>query len=108
MGVPTPVNGCSNEERSLSGPKYCPADTTCARAPGTEGSVAIRSSTEKRLSGACGANCCHAASAGAACAHGHSIEYVDTVDTGCVANVNSVTMPKFPPPPPRQAQKRSA
>ena len=108
IGVPVLVSGCSSDARSLSGPKYCPADTTCARASATDGSVAIRSITENNASGACGANACHAATACAACAHGHSIEYVDTVETGCVANTKLVAMPKFPPPPPRLAQKRSA
>ena len=58
----------------------------CARS-GADGSVAIRSRTEKSASGACGANACQAVSACAACVHGHSIAYVDTVETGCVASV---------------------
>jgi hypothetical protein len=34
--------------------------------------------------------------------------YVVTLKTGYVMNTRSVTIPKLPPPPPRQAQKRSA
>ena len=74
IGVPVFTSGASSALRSLSEPKNWPAEVTWARAFGSDGSVAIRSQTEKSASGACGANACQAATAWAACAHGHSSE----------------------------------
>src|ERR671924_70959 len=77
---------------------------TCVVPPRPE---ALRLQIENSPSGAWGANCCQAATACFACDHGHSIENVETLPTGAGRNVNWVTTPKLPPPPPRRAQKRS-
>src|SRR5262249_24994498 len=106
-GVPVFASGAISVCSSASEPKNCPEETTWLRAP-APGSVASRSQTENSSSGACGANACQAAIASAASSHGHSTEYVATLDTGWTRNVKRVATPKFPPPPPRQAQKRSA
>src|SRR5919112_3521004 len=70
--------------------------------------TALRLSTEKSPSGACGANDCHACTTRFASAHDQASEYVDTSSAGCERKTKRVTIPKFPPPPPRSAQKRSA
>src|SRR5581483_11493275 len=41
------------------------------------------------------------------CVHGHVPTKYAPCDTACVRNANEVAIPKLPPPPPRQAQKRS-
>src|SRR4051812_12878499 len=104
VGVPVFASGAISARRSASVPKNWPEETTWARAFAGPGSVASRSQTENSSSGACGANACQAAIACRACAHGHSIEYVATLETGCVRNTKHVAMPKLPPPPPRHAQ----
>src|SRR5919204_3867360 len=65
------------------------------------------STDRPRFGVACGAHDCHTLRTRAASAHGHSMKNVLTLLTGWVLNVRLVTIPKFPPPPPRQAQKRS-
>ena len=64
--------------------------------------------TDVSASGACGAKCIQAASASLACAHGQLTVNQAARRAGAVRSVNEVTMPKLPPPPPRQAQKRSS
>ncbi len=43
----------------------------------------------------------------AACAQGQRMKNRHGLGAGVVRNVNEVTTPKFPPPPPWQAQNRS-
>ena len=50
---------------------------------------------------------CQASSAGAASDQSKLSPNVVTWGVGPTLNVNSLTMPKFPPPPPWQAQNRS-
>jgi hypothetical protein len=69
-----------------------------------EPAEALTFSTEESPSGACGANACHAWTTSFAFDHGHSIEYVETAGAGFARKTNLVTIPKFPPPPPRSAQ----
>src|SRR6185312_12909159 len=47
------------------------------------------------------------ASAAAACDQGKSQKPYAAVEAGWVASVSAVTAPKLPPPPPRQAHRRS-
>ena len=54
-----------------------------------------------------GARLCQAASAAPALAHGQLTKNHDALPTACVRIWKLVTMPKLPPPPPRQAQYRS-
>ena len=58
--------------------------------------------------GAEGPHLCHAATTSVASDHGHDIENAVIALSGCDANVNDVTTPRFPPPAPRSAQNRSA
>ncbi len=58
--------------------------------------------------GVVGSHCCQAPSTDPAAAHGHSRVNRAMGGTGCTPNVNDVTTPKLPPPPPRQAQNRSS
>src|SRR6185437_9078775 len=58
-------------------------------------------------SGACGAQDCQPATTRAACDQGQDREKSTGSGAGIVRNVNEVTTPKFPPPPPWQAQNRS-
>src|ERR1700759_4538453 len=53
-------------------------------------------------SGACGAQDCQPATTRAACAQGQDRENKTGWGAGTVRNVNDVTTPKFPPPPPWQ------
>src|SRR5450755_498835 len=60
------------------------------------------------LSFACGAQDCHASIAALAEDHGQAtLKNVDEAGIGWVTNVNSVTTPKLPPPPPFSAHSRS-
>src|SRR5919204_2927601 len=68
----------------------------------------LRFSTEKSPSGACGANACHAATTACASDQDHSSVKVETLPTAWVRKRRRVTIPKFPPPPPRRAQYRSS
>ncbi len=56
--------------------------------------------------GACGASDCHAARAALACDHGKVMRNQLACDTRCARSCRWVTIPKLPPPPPRQAQNR--
>ena len=57
----------------------------------------------------CGAHDCHASIAPSADDHGQwTLKYVALAGIGWVLNVNSVTTPKLPPPPPFSAHSRSA
>jgi hypothetical protein len=55
-----------------------------------------------------GAQACHAAMTAAALANGQLRENMVTVGAVTVVKVSAVTIPRWPPPPPRQAQNRSA
>ena len=70
-------------------------------------SVASTESSEKSSSGAFGAQRCQASTTRAASDQDHPARKIVAVLTGWVVNVNRVATPKFPPPPPRQAQNRS-
>src|SRR5258707_2178507 len=69
--------------------------------------VAARCRFDHSASGACGAQDCQAAMTLAACDHGQRMKNRHGLGAGTVRNVNEVTTPKFPPPPPWQAQNRS-
>ena len=58
--------------------------------------------------GASGANACHAASASLACDQGKDAKNQAAPGARWVCRVRLVTIPKLPPPPPRQAQNRSS
>ena len=60
------------------------------------------------VSGSVCGQACQAASTLAASAHAKSAENVVSGTVAKVLNVNDVTTPKLPPPPPRSAQNRSA
>ena len=55
-------------------------------------------------SGAVALKACQAPSTSAAAAHGQCSVNSASGRNGMGVNVNDVTMPKFPPPPPRHAQ----
>src|SRR6185437_16752101 len=97
----TPVRGDASERNAASLPKYWPTAVTVGLVPPVP-SVMIDVSS----AGAWGTNRCHASSASAAAAHGQ----VSTNQLACLtangASSKLVTMPKFPPPPPRSAQNR--
>ena len=59
---------------------------------------------EVSAGGASGAKRCHAASASSACDHGHETLNHAAPGARWVFSVSAVTIPKLPPPPPRQAQ----
>src|SRR5271155_3581531 len=69
--------------------------------------AAARCRFDHTWSGACGAQDCHPEMTRAACDHGQDRKNRTMSPAGWVRNVNEVTTPKLPPPPPRQAQKRS-
>ncbi len=69
--------------------------------------AAARCRFDQSASGACGAQDCQAATTLAACDQGQLSEKSTGSGAGIVRNVNEVTTPKFPPPPPWQAQNRS-
>src|ERR1700719_2599301 len=70
--------------------------------------AAARCRFDQSWSGACGAQDCQPAMTRAACDHGQDRKNRQMSPAGWVVKVNEVTTPKLPPPPPRQAQKRSA
>src|SRR5581483_40455 len=70
--------------------------------------AAARCRFDQRASGACGAQDCQAEITFAACDHGQDRKNRTMFPTWRVPKVNEVTTPKLPPPPPRQAQNRSA
>src|SRR6185312_12158588 len=69
--------------------------------------LADRCRFDQSASGACGAQDCQAATTRAACDHGQDRKNRHGLGAGVVRKVNEVTTPKFPPPPPWQAQNRS-
>src|SRR5271170_3045969 len=69
--------------------------------------AAARCRFDQSSSGACGAHDCQAEITRAAWDHGQDRKNRMISLAGWVANVNEVTTPKLPPPPPRQAQNRS-
>ena len=71
--------------------------------PGT----AARCMLDHSWSGAYGAQDCQAEITLAACDHGQRRKNSHGDGAGTVLNVNEVTTPKLPPPPPRHAQYRS-
>src|SRR5260370_30250826 len=70
--------------------------------------AAARCRLDQRASGASGAKDCQAEITRAACDHGQDRKNKTISPAGWVPKVNDVTTPKLPPPPPRQAQNRSA
>ena len=100
VGVPELASGLTSSRSRTALPKSCPAELMRAAPPTTE----LRFKTEKSPSGACGASFCQAWTTFAASDHGHSSAYVATCPMGCVRKTRRVTIPKFPPPPPRSAQ----
>src|SRR5260370_31709983 len=70
--------------------------------------AAARCRFDHSSSGACGAQDCQAEITWPACDHGQERKNKMISPAGCVPKVNEVTTPKLPPPPPRQAQYRSA
>src|SRR6185437_5316307 len=60
------------------------------------------------LIGRTGAQDCHESITCAAADHGHCRKNSTSSGAGWVRKVNSVTTPKLPPPPPRQAQNKPA
>src|SRR6202020_2867368 len=70
--------------------------------------VESRCRIEVILSVVCGAQDCHAAIASAAEDHGQvTLKKVALEGSGWTLKVNSVTIPKLPPPPPLSAHRRS-
>ena len=59
---------------------------------------------EVSAAGACGAKRCQAASASPAWLQGKRMKNQEPPAARWAWNVSEVTMPKLPPPPPRQAQ----
>src|SRR5918999_4583569 len=92
--------------RSFAGePKYWPSAVTRG---GPEPPLVPSEKIEVRASGASGAKACHAARASLACDHGKEAKNQEAPRVRCVCRARLVTIPKLPPPPPRQAQKRSS
>src|SRR5262245_40987581 len=83
---------------------YWPTTPTCGCGP----PPVVRRQTENSASGACGAHPCQACTTAAAWDQGQLTRKVVTVPTALSLNWKPVATPKFPPPPPRQAQKRSS
>src|SRR5438128_2244850 len=102
-GVPVEVSGPSSCWSCAAVPTYWPETRTVGVPPARE-----RLQTENSASGACGAHACHADTTAVACDQGQEAVKVATVETGLGLNRNEVAIPKLPPPPPRQAQNRSA
>src|ERR1700690_125733 len=69
--------------------------------------AADRCRLDQSSSGACGAQDCQAAITRLASDHGQLRKNSMISGAEWVRNVNEVATPKLPPPPPRQAQKRS-
>ena len=70
--------------------------------------AAARCRFDPSASGACGAQDCQAEITRAARDHGQDRKNSTISPAGWVVKVNELTTPKLPPPPPRQAQNRSA
>ncbi len=84
-----------------SEPKYWPSAVTLGE---PEPPVVPSEKIEVSEAGACGAKRCQAASAVFACAHGKRMKNQAAPLARWARKVSEVTIPKFPPPPPRQAQ----
>src|SRR5215218_3363170 len=97
-GEPTRSIGRSSPE-SEPRPRYCPTQRIVGRPAPVE---TLR--MESMSSGASGAQSCHAAITAPACDHGHEIENRTELLIRWTRKRNEVTIPKLPPPPPRQAQ----
>ena len=67
-----------------------------------------RLQTVVRASGESGIQPCHAGTSSGPASHGHDAKTYDAFETGVTRSLKLVTIPKLRPPPPRQAQKRSA
>src|SRR5262249_48651298 len=100
VGDPVDASGPISVLSCCAVPKNCAAAVTVGAPPPAQ----LRLQTEKSPSGACGAHCCHALTTCRASDHGQASVHVATFATGCVRKTRRVTMPKFPPPPPRSAQ----
>src|SRR5450756_2558775 len=70
--------------------------------------AAARCRFDQSASGAVGAQDCQAAITLAACDQGHDRKKITGSGAGWVRKLNQAATPKLPPPPPRQAQYRSA
>ncbi len=68
----------------------------------------IATNTEPIRSSADGAHFCHASNAGVRLVSPQATSKDVTAGMGWILNVNEVAIPKFPPPPPRDAHRRSA
>src|SRR3954447_24359897 len=64
--------------------------------------------TEPSRSSAEGASSCQTAKSSLRCCQSHVASYIVTVERGRILRVKEVAMPKLPPPPPREAHRRSA
>ena len=95
------MSGLISLRSAVSPPKYCPSAATRGV---PDPPVVPSEKIEVSAGGASGAKRCQAASASSACDHGHDTLNHDAPAARCVLTVSAVTMPKFPPPPPRQAQ----
>jgi hypothetical protein len=97
----TRLSGRIRLRRRASEPKYWPmAVTLGSPAP----PVVPRLKIEVSAGGASGAKPCHAASASLAWLHGKRTKNQEAPRARWAWRVSEVTMPKLPPPPPRQAQ----
>src|SRR5207302_1158477 len=94
----------SNEFSGAIPPTYTPFTWTMGVAPFAPVSS---KQFDQISSGPCGAHPCQALSTEAALLHGQRNVNSESVETGCTRKVNEVTAPRLPPPPPRNAQKRS-
>src|SRR2546421_4196468 len=95
VGEPVAVSGPISVLSCCGVPKSCAAAVIRGAAPPAQ----LRLQTEKRPSGACGAQLCQALTTLRASDHGHSSVHVATFATGWVRKTSRVTIPKFPPPP---------
>ena len=100
--APDARSGRSTLASADSGPMYWPS----ARTVGCEPPVASVRIDISAL-GASGAKSCHASMAVAAWEKGQDAKKYAALRTGVTFSVRLVTMPNWPPPPPRRAQNRS-
>src|SRR5215469_5195180 len=96
------TSGFSCARNSLSLPTDWPMQRMVMAPPPAEPTFMI----EVMLLGAFGAQACHAANsfAARACVNFQDSPNTSAVLSGKMCSLNSVAMPKLPPPPPRQAQ----
>ncbi len=96
------VNGLNAEEHALTGPTNTPVTLT---SPLPTDPLLNSWQLAQSSSGAEGIQRIQASSTLSAACHGHSrVKRVIASGIGWAENSNEVTMPKLPPPPPRQAQ----